>query len=265
MTPRPHHSQPNTPRGQILPNDRVTFTIRHRDEHLLVIEKPSRMVTQPGVGHEHDTLLNGLFVEFGTALQNLGSPRDYGLVHRLDRDTSGLLVVALTAQGYDGLRGQFETRQVSKFYWAICHKAPKDPQGVIKKPILDQLKRKNRYTSVKYATISQAGKPAVTAYRVLASNNKAALIEARPITGRLHQVRVHLDLIGSAVLGDKRYGPNIVREAAPRLALHAHRLVFTHPVTGETIDITTRWPKDLRSTLNRLDLPRPDLETPDTD
>lgn len=249
----------NTPRGQIQPNDRVTFAIRHRDEHLLVVEKPARVVTQPGVGHEHDTLLNGLFVEFGKELQSLGAPRDFGLVHRLDKETSGLLVVALTAEAYDGLRGMFETRAVSKYYWAVCHKAPRDPKGVIKKPILDQLKRKNRYTSVKYATTSQAGKAAVTAYRVLASNHKAALIEARPITGRLHQVRVHLDLIGSAVLGDKQYGPRIVREAAPRLALHAHRLVFAHPVTGDEIDIRSPWPRDLKSTLSRLDLPRPDL------
>lgn len=250
----------NTPTGQIQPNERVTFTIRHRDEHLLVVEKPARVVTQPGVGHEHDTLLNGLFAEFGKQLQNLGSQRDYGLVHRLDKETSGLLVVALTADAYDGLRALFETRDVSKYYWAVCHKAPKDEQGVIKKPIMDQVKRKDRYTSVKYAAVSSAGKAAVTAYRVLSSNNLAALIEARPISGRLHQVRVHLDLIGSAVLGDKQYGPKLVRRAAPRLALHAHRIVFDHPVTGEAMDIRSKWPRDLKSTLTRLNLPRPDLE-----
>lgn len=253
----------NTPTGQITPNERVTYTLRHQDEHLLVVEKPARVVTQPGVGHEHDTLLNGLYATFGPQLQNLGAPRDFGLVHRLDRETSGLLVVALSARAYDGLRELFETREVSKYYWAVCHKAPKEPQGVIKKPILDQLKRKNRYTSVKFASISSAGKPAVTAYRVLSSNHKAALIEARPITGRLHQVRVHMDLIGAAVLGDSQYGPRNVRKAAPRLALHAHRLVFRHPVTGEELDIRTRWPKDLKSTLSRLDLPRPDVEPED--
>jgi len=253
----------NTPTGQIEPNSRVTYSIRYQDDDLLIVEKPARVVTQPGVGHQHDTLLNGLFAQFGDRLQQLGTARDFGLVHRLDRETSGLLIVALTSRGYDAMRGLFEKREVSKYYWAICYKAPREAQGVIKRPILDQLKRKDRYTSIKYATISNHGKPAVTAYRVLASNNMGALIEARPVTGRLHQVRVHLDLIGAAVLGDPQYGPQMVRRASSRLALHAHRIVFDHPFTGERIDIQTRFPRDLKNTLNRLNLPSPDaIENP---
>lgn len=250
----------NRPSGYIQSNDRVTFSIKYEDNDLLVVEKPTRVVTQPGVGHEHDTLLNGLFVKYGKQLQQLGQARDYGLVHRLDRETSGIMLVALSAKAYDGLRKQFEDRKVNKYYWALCHKAPKEPEGVIRRPILDQLKRTSRYTSVRKATVSNAGKAALTAYRVLSSNNKAAMIEARPVTGRLHQVRIHMDLIGSAVLGDKLYGPNIVKEAAPRLALHAHRIVFEHPIKDERIDVRSKWPKDLRSTLNRLDIPRPDLD-----
>ncbi|MGV6815329.1 MAG: RluA family pseudouridine synthase [Phycisphaerales bacterium] len=250
----------NKPSGIIQPNERVTYSIKYQDKDLLVVEKPTRVVTQPGVGHEHDTLLNGLFTTFAQQLQQLGQARDYGLVHRLDRETSGVMLVALSAQAYDGLRAQFEKRDISKYYWALCHKAPREPQGVIRRPILEQLKRKNRYTSVRKASISSAGKPAMTAYRVLSQSHMAALIEARPITGRLHQVRIHMDLIGAAVLGDKLYGPHIVKQAAPRLALHAHRIQFTHPITGEPMDVRTKWPKDLRSTLNRLDIPRPDLE-----
>ena len=250
------------PSGMIQPNDRVTFSIKYEDDDLLVVEKPTRVVTQPGVGHEHDTLLNGLFTNYGKQLQQLGQARDYGLVHRLDRETSGVMLVALTAQAYDGLRAQFEQRKINKYYWALCHKAPRDPQGVIRRPILEQLKRKNRYTSIRRASISNAGKPAVTAYRVLYSGNKAAMIEARPVTGRLHQVRIHMDLVGAAVLGDKLYGPHIVKGASPRLALHAHRIVFMHPIKEERVDIRTKWPKDLRTTLNRLDVPRPDLEDP---
>ncbi len=250
------------PSGYIQSNERVTFSIKYEDNDLLVVEKPTRIVSQPGVGHEHDTLLNGLFVNYGKQLQQLGQARDFGLVHRLDRETSGVMLVALTAQAYDGLRKQFEERKINKYYWALCLKAPKDSQGVIKRPILEQLKRKNRYTSIRKASISNAGKPAVTAYRVLSESNKAALIEARPVTGRLHQVRIHMDLIGAAVLGDKLYGPNIVKHASPRLALHAHRIVFTHPAKEELMDIRTKWPKDLRTTLNRLDIPRPDLEPP---
>lgn len=252
----------NKPSGLIQPNDRVTFSIKFEDDDLLVVEKPTRVVTQPGVGHEHDTLLNGLFVNYGKQLQSLGQARDFGLVHRLDRETSGLLLVALSAQSYDGLRAQFEQRQIIKYYWAVSHKAPKDSEGVIRRPILDQLKRTGRYTSVRSATISNAGKPALTAYRVLDSNNLAALIEARPVTGRLHQVRIHLDLIGAAILGDKAYGPNLVRDAAPRLALHAHRIIFTHPINGKKLDVRTGWPKDLKTTLKRFGLNRPDLENP---
>ncbi|MHA7812521.1 MAG: RluA family pseudouridine synthase [Phycisphaerales bacterium] len=248
----------NKPRGQIQANDRVTYGVRYQDDDLLVVEKPPRVVTQPGVGHEHDTLLNGLFAGFGDRLQQLGVARDFGLVHRLDRETSGLLVVALSARGYDAMRGLFESRDVSKYYWAICHKAPKDPQGVIKKPIAEEVKRKDRYTSIKFAKISSQGKPAVTAYRVLSSSELGAVIEARPVSGRLHQVRVHLDLIGSAVLGDPQYGPQLVRKASPRLALHAHRLVFEHPLSGEKLDISTRFPRDLKSTLRKLRLPSPD-------
>lgn len=254
------------PTGQIEPNERVTYSIRYQDDDLLVVEKPARVVTQPGVGHQHDTLLNGLFARFGDRLQQLGAARDFGLVHRLDKETSGLLVVALSARGYDAMRERFETRTVSKYYWAICYKAPREAHGVIKRPILDQLKRKDRYTSIKYATVSSQGKPAVTAYRVLASNNMGALIEARPITGRLHQVRVHLDLIGAAVLGDPQYGPKMVRKASSRLALHAHRIVFDHPLSGERVDICTKFPRDLKNTLNRLNLPSPDaMSEPEQD
>src|SRR5690606_2428653 len=113
----------------IEPNPRVTYKLRFRDEHMLVLEKPAGVVTQPGVGHQHDTLLNGLFHEFGPQLQQLGQARDFGLVHRLDKETSGLLAVALTAPAYDALREQFAARGVRKFYWAVCGKAPKEPEG----------------------------------------------------------------------------------------------------------------------------------------
>ena len=242
------------------PNPRVTFRVRHEDEHLLVVEKPSRIVTQPGVGHQHDTLLNGLFATHGERLQNLGVARDFGLVHRLDRETSGLIVVALSAKAYDGMRARFAERQVSKYYWAIVHKAPRQETGVIRRPIIELLRRKDRYTSRKIARVSGAGKSALTAYRTLGTSDFGALVEARPVTGRLHQVRVHLDLIGCAVLGDDVYGPRSVWKAAPRLALHAHRLRFEHPITGASMNLQTAYPKDLRPTLRVLNLTRPDLE-----
>ncbi|RMH30605.1 MAG: RluA family pseudouridine synthase [Planctomycetota bacterium] len=250
--------------SHIEPNERVTFRVLYQDEHLVVVEKPARVVTMPGIGHEHDTLLNGLYARFGDRLRQLGVARDHGLVHRLDRETSGVLAVALSHEAYDGLRARFEQRETRKFYWAVTMKAPREPEGVIRRSIEEVLQRKDRYTSTRTARLSNRGKPALTAYRVLSESDLGAVIEARPVTGRLHQVRVHLASVGAGVLGDDTYGPRRTNDASPRLALHAHRLAFDHPVTGEPIDVRSAWPKDLRSLLKRLDLPRPDLDERDT-
>ncbi len=249
----------STPLGPIEPNERITYRTVHEDENLLVVEKPTRLVSTPGVGHEHDTLLNGLMAKYRKQLSNLGNVRDHGMLHRLDKETSGLLVIALNQKAYDGLREQFEQRQIKKFYWAITHKAPRDQEGVIRKSITDVVKRASRYTSTRTSRIDRNGKTAVTAYRVLQESALAALIEARPITGRLHQIRVHLDSVGAAVLGDTLYGPRIVRDASPRLALHAHRLCFVHPITQEQIDIRTQFPRDLRTTMKKMNLSRPEM------
>jgi 23S rRNA pseudouridine1911/1915/1917 synthase len=239
----------------IPPNERIGFKVRHEDQDVVVVDKPARLVTQPGKGHERDSLLNGLFARYGAQLQNLGRARDFGLLHRLDRQTSGLLIVALRPRAYDALREAFATRRVRKYYWAVTAKTPRKESGVIRKPILEETDDK------KLARIAPAGKPAVTAYRVVARSTvggiEAAVVECRPVTGRLHQVRVHLDAVGCTILGDELYGSKAVKAAAPRLALHAHRVVFAHPVSGETIDVRSPWPMELRRLLRRLDLPIP--------
>jgi len=240
------------------PNERITFGIRYQDEHLLVVEKPARVPTQPGKGHQTDTLLNGLFARFGNQLQNLGKARDFGLLHRLDKDTSGLLVVGLRVPAYDKLREMFVSRAIRKFYWAICAAAPKHDSGVIKLAIAEgHAADENSKGPKKLAHVSKSGKPAVTAYRVLEKSEMACLVEARPVTGRLHQIRVHLEAIGCPILGDEFYGPRRVHGASPRLALHAHRLGFAHPITGEPVDVRTDWPGDLRRTLRLVGLHRP--------
>lgn len=261
MTPAP-------PRVTVLsvePNASITFRVAHEDDDLVVVEKPPGVPTQPGKGHSSDTLLNGLFARWGPALQNLGAARDFGLLHRLDKEASGLLIVGLRPRAYDSLRQQFEGRTVEKYYWAVCSKAPKNTSGVIKLPIAEapgvgRGGREGMRDRPKTAHVSKMGKPAVTAYRVLDSSDLGALIEARPVTGRLHQVRVHLDAIGCPILGDDFYGPKGYAGASARLALHAHRLVFTHPSTGARIDVRTGWPGDLRRLLTRLGLKRPDLK-----
>ncbi len=241
------------------PNPRVTFKIHFLDESLLIIEKPSGLVTMPGKGHTHDTLLNGLFVERSGILQNMGKDRSFGLVHRLDKDTSGLLIVAKKPHIHAAMIEQFRAHKVQKFYWAICHKAPEQKSGVIKLALSETHGGMGHSDAVRKAHIHKEGKAAVTAYRVIDSSELGALIEARPVTGRLHQIRVHLDAIGSAILGDSFYGPMHTRNAAPRLALHAHRLILTHPETGELLDLHTKWPADLRHLLRTMALARPDL------
>ena len=238
------------------PNPHVTCGIRYQDEHLLVVEKPARVPTQPGKGHLTDTLLNSLFATYGNQLQNLGRQRDFGLLHRLDKDTSGLLIVGLRTVAYDKLREMFLKRTIRKFYWAICGSTPKSDSGIIKLSIAEG--HGNVGTGpMKLARISKAGKAAVTAYRVLEVSEMACLVECRPVTGRLHQIRVHMEGIGCPILGDTFYGPRRVHFASPRLALHAHRLAFTHPITGQLVDVRTDWPGDLRRTLRLCALHRP--------
>lgn len=244
----------------VIPSPNVTFGVLFEDEHLAIIHKRAGLVTQPGKGHEDDTLLNGLMARYPAKLNRLGAGRDWGLVHRLDRETSGVLAIALSAVAYDHLRAQFEARTVRKFYWAICAKAPSTPAGLIELAITET--EPKRLGQKKLAKISRTGKPAITAYRVLSTPPEpdlpGALIECRPLTGRLHQIRVHLEAIGCPILGDGLYAAPKFAALAPRLALHAHRLAVVHPVTGETIDRSTEFPKELRSTLKKFKLSMPE-------
>lgn len=246
----------------IEPNPKVPFKVRYEDAELLVVEKPPRLVTQPGKGHERDTLMNGLFDRYGATLQNLGKERDFGLLHRLDRQTSGLVIVALRARAYDALREAFEERKIRKFYYAICHGEPKAMSGVIKKPILEAAEKpgKRGEAGMKLARISGAGKPAITAYRVLSKASQFCLIECRAVTGRLHQIRVHLEAIHLPILGDDVYAPPAIAGQSGRLALHAHRLAFTHPVSGEELDVRAPLPRDLRSIAKKRGLVIPSRE-----
>ena len=236
------------------PNPMVTYKVRYADDDLLVVDKPAKIVTQPGLGHDRSSLLNGLFAKYGDQLQNLGKARDFGLLHRLDRETSGLLLIGLRPRAYDELRRCFVAREVRKFYWALTAKAPVPAMGVVKRPI-----HETESGGMKLAKISSQGKPALTAYRVLQDNGGTALVECRPVTGRLHQVRVHLKSIHAPILGDGLYAPDAIANAAPRLALHAHRVTFRHPVTGAVIDIRSPWPVGLRSVLKHFGLERPEV------
>lgn len=236
------------------PNPKVPYSIVLRDENFLVVEKPARVVTQPGIKHERDSLLNGLFCEFGKYLQNMGAERGWGLLHRLDKDTSGMVIVALRKNAYDALRNQFFERKVRKTYWAIVNGLPQPAQAVIQKPIAEIVGARR-----KRAVIRHDGRPSITAYRVLQSAGGVSLIEARPKTGRLHQIRVHLSEVGCPVLGETIYVGKDRPPDVVRLCLHAAELKFQHPVTGNGVTVGVGWPKDLRKTLTRFGLDEPTL------
>jgi 23S rRNA pseudouridine1911/1915/1917 synthase len=239
------------PSYSIRPNVDVPFEVRHADDDLLVVDKPSGVVTQPGKGHARDSLLNGLFCEYGNALQNLGEERNWGLLHRLDKDTSGLVLVALRNRAYDALREQFEKRQVKKLYWAIVWGMPRPAQAVIQDPIAEIT------GTMKTAVIRRDGQQAITAYKVLCATKEVALIEARPKTGRLHQIRVHMASRGHYILGDDLYGDKVRSPRAPRLSLHAAELSFVHPSTQRRVTVQSPWPDDLAKFVCRVGLPFP--------
>lgn len=258
----------------VQPNPRVPFRVLHEDDALLVVEKPAGLVTQPGKGHARDSLLNGLFAVHGNLLQNLGAERDWGLLHRLDRDTSGVLVVALRPRAYDALRRQFEERQVRKTYWAITLGVPERRQATIQSAITEVTRG-----GQKRAELRHDGRPAVTAFRVLAISdsvanqtpmpvrrsrapnqaaaNEFALVEARPATGRLHQIRVHLASIDCPIAGDELYGRPSAALRGARLCLHAAEISFTHPAESRRLVVRSPLPDDLSAVLKRLGLLMP--------
>ncbi len=226
------------------PNPRLGLDYAYADDDLIVVDKPAGVVTQPGRKHTRDTLLNGAFATHGKALQNIGKGRDYGLVHRLDRPTSGLVVVGLTQAAYDHLRAQFAERTIEKTYLAWVHGAPQPPEGTVRAPIREQ-RRAGRKRAV--LGKGRGAKPAETTYRVLTRSRGLALVECRPKTGRLHQIRVHLAQRGSPVVGDREYGRRDDRSLGKfRIGLHAARLVLRHPASGARLTVQSPVPTDLR-------------------
>ena len=233
-------------------NADVQFESVYVDDDLLVIGKPSGLVTQPGLGHVKDTLLNGLFARYGHQLRQLGPRRDWGLLHRLDRQTSGLLVVALRPRAYDTLRDDFEHRRLDKQYLAIVAGRPDPMQGVV------QARLKEIQADKKKVIISRSGEEAISAYRVVSFSASAALVDVRIKTGRLHQIRAHMMFLGTPVLGDDLYIPDGMSHnklpKAPRLCLHAWKLGFKHPVANTWREFIQVPPPDFLAVVRRLGL-----------
>lgn len=227
----------------------LPLNILYEDEEVAVIDKAAGMVVHAGAGHERGTLVNALLHHFGTLSSVNGDLRP-GIVHRLDRDTSGVLVVARTDRAHQALARQFHDRKVEKTYWALVHGRMKQPQGRITKAITRDPARRTRMT-----TRLASGRTAVTEYRVIEGWPRFSFLEVQIKTGRTHQIRVHLSSIGHPVVGDRLYGAPAAIPGLPPLArffLHAHRLRFTSPSRNELITAESPLPEELSAFLNAV-------------
>ena len=238
--------QPPGPAGP----EPVPVEVRYHDDDVVVVVKPAGLVVHPGAGHAHGTLVQGLLARF-PELAEVGDPARPGIVHRLDRDTSGLLVVARSNRAFDALIAQLGQRTVGRRYLALGGGLPAAARGVIDAPIGRSVRRRTRMA------VREAGKEARTVYEVRDAypDRGVALVECRLETGRTHQIRVHLAAIGHPVVGDAAYGGRRPPIAIARPFLHAWSLEFTHPGTGERVRFEDPLPQDLAAVLESLGTP----------
>ena len=221
----------------------ILLSVVFEDEHLIVIDKPAGMTVHPAPGNEDHTLVNAVLA-YVPNIEGIGGEQRPGIVHRLDKDTSGLIVVAKNERAHAHLSDQFKSREVNKVYLALVVGHPSPPEADIDAPIGRHPQDRQRMAIV------STGRPAITRYRVVTSYKRATLVEARPRTGRTHQIRVHLASVGHPVVGDAVYGRPV--SGLSRQFLHAHRLAFQHPASEEVVQFSAELPDDLSSYLDRL-------------
>lgn len=218
------------------------FAIAYEDEHLIVVDKPAGVVVHPARGHREGTLAQALF---GRAAGGAEAWRA-GIVHRLDRNTSGLLVVAKNDDVHRGLKSQLAAREITREYLALVEGRPPARSGTIEAPI-GRDRRQRMLMSVD--TDPKGAKDAITHFEIERPLAQATLLRVRLQTGRTHQIRVHMRAIGHPVLGDREYG-RADAYGLKRQFLHAARLAFAHPVTGEQVDVSSPLPADLQAALD---------------
>lgn len=236
----------------------IPLNIVFEDKHLLVINKAAGMTVHPAAGHTDDTLVNALLAHCGDSLSGIGGVMRPGIVHRLDKDTSGLLVVAKHDEAHQGLSKQLQDRTMKRHYIAVVWGCPKIPSGTITGAI-----DRSPVNRKKMAVVKKGGREAVTHYKLLESypykdKTIASKVECILDTGRTHQIRVHMTHIGHALVGDPLYGsapqknrfPFDWARDFPRQALHAKILRFIHPITGKPIEFESDLPDDIKTLIS---------------
>ncbi len=241
----------------------MDLAILYEDSHLLVLDKPAGLVVHPAPGNPDRTLVNALLAHCGENLAGIGGVKRPGIVHRLDKDTSGLMVVAKDELAQTRLSADFAARRIERAYRAVVWGVPQPRDGEI-----SNLIGRSPGNRKKMAVLRHGGKPAVTRYKVVrAFKDAAALVECRLATGRTHQIRVHMTERGHPLIGDRSYGnprsagrlhalPSAVQSAIaafPRQALHAVLIGFRHPATGEHVQFTSPLPKDIADLISLLE------------
>lgn len=241
----------------LVPYD-LPLTFVHEDDDVLVVDKPAGLVVHPASGHEGDTLVNALLAQTKNLSMGFGEQRP-GIVHRLDKDTSGLLVIAKNNEAQDSLVKQFQARSVHRVYQALVFGDLRPASGTIESNLARHPNDRLKFASI----AAPAGKPAITDYRTLSKAHGLSFLEVRLRTGRTHQIRVHLSEKSNALVGDLVYGSERrlkslasvkLREDIARLDrffLHARELGFTHPRTGERLNFEIGWPERDRAWLQK--------------
>jgi 23S rRNA pseudouridine1911/1915/1917 synthase len=237
-----------------VPQD-IPLRIVFEDEHLLVVDKPAGLVVHPAAGNPDGTLVNALLHHCGGSLSGIGGVARPGIVHRIDKDTSGLLLVAKTDVAHEGLAKQFAAHSIERRYLALVNGVPKTAEGIVDAPLARSSTNRKKISIVE----GSRGKRAVTHWRRLQILREAALVECRLETGRTHQVRVHMASLGHPLLGDPVYGRSGKnnRELLKSLnfhrqALHAAEIGFTHPVTKHRLSFASGMPADMQELFTAL-------------
>lgn len=249
-----HLEWPDAKPAEAQPED-IPLDIIYEDEALLVLNKPAGLVVHPAAGNEEHTLVNALLHHCEGELSGIGGVARPGIIHRLDKETSGCLVVAKNDETHVALSAQFAGRTVEKIYLAIvCGVLPRD-HGDIHAAIARHATHRKRMA----VCARDKGRAAHTGYRVIERLNEATLVEAHLHTGRTHQIRVHFQHLGFPVAGDSTYGQRptkrleeLTKYHPPRVLLHAHKLTFVHPRTGKRRNFTAPWPEDFEDALRFL-------------
>ena len=231
---------PAEPSGPALRPEDLGVPVVHADDYLLVVDKPAGMVTHPSRGHSTGTLVHGLL---SGGIAGGEDPQRPGIVHRLDRDTSGLMLVARGEKAHRRLGRMMRDREVERRYLALVH-GPFPPALTVDRPLGRDPRRRTRQ-----AVRATGGREAITHFRLLEQLGPVALVEARLETGRTHQVRVHLESAGHPVVGDPVYGMGRDPRGLSRQFLHAYQLAFRHPMTGEDLRFESPLPADLAAAL----------------